>query len=55
MMAEWVTKPFVIVRVASLDDDPGVRPERHIWVSHNVPWLAYGADLDTFAEMPPSK
>jgi hypothetical protein len=55
MMAEWVTKPFVIVRVASLDDDPGVRPERHIWVSHDVPWLAYGADLDTFAEMPPSK
>lgn len=41
LMAEWVDKPHVIVRVATLDDDPGMVPVRHIWRSHDVPWLAY--------------
>ncbi|WP_416364007.1 GFA family protein [Pseudomonas sp. NFX183] len=43
LMAERRHQPHVIVRVATLDDDPGVRPTSHIWTSHDVPWLAYQA------------
>ncbi len=41
LMAERPNLPIVIVRVATLDDDPGVAAEHHIWVSHDVPWLQY--------------
>jgi hypothetical protein len=40
-MAERGHQPHVIVRVATLDDDPGVRPTAHIWTAHDVPWLAH--------------
>jgi ADP-ribosyl-[dinitrogen reductase] hydrolase len=29
-----------ILRVATLDADPVLRPVIHIWKSHDVPWLA---------------
>lgn len=29
-----------ILRVATLDDDPVIRPVIHIWTAHDVPWLA---------------
>ncbi len=32
-------QPHVILRVATLDDDPGARPEFDIWTSRDVPWL----------------
>ena len=54
LIAEWLEKPQVIVRVATLDEDPAVRPRGHIWVSHRVPWLAHGAELPGFDEAPPS-
>lgn len=41
LMAERPHLPMVIVRVATLDEDPGVLAEHHIWVSHDVPWLRY--------------
>ena len=41
LIAERGYQPYVIVRVATLDDDPGVRPTSHIWTAHEVPWLAY--------------
>ena len=28
-----------MLSVATLDDDPGVGPFKHIWVSHDAPWL----------------
>ncbi|MDC7705032.1 GFA family protein [Vogesella indigofera] len=40
LMAERAAQPHVIVRVATLDDDPGVSPQQHIWCSHDRPWLA---------------
>jgi hypothetical protein len=55
LMAEWVAQPQVILRVATLDDDPGVTPKAHIWVSHRVPWLAHGTDLMSFDAAPPAK
>jgi ADP-ribosyl-[dinitrogen reductase] hydrolase len=39
LVAERLVQPHVIIRVATLDDDPALRPEAHIWVSHDVPWL----------------
>jgi ADP-ribosyl-[dinitrogen reductase] hydrolase len=41
LVAERLGQPHVIARVATLDDDPGLKPEAHIWVSHDVPWLEY--------------
>ena len=39
LMAERLAQPHVIVRVATLDDDPKMTPQAHIWTSHDVPWL----------------
>lgn len=54
-MAEWVGEDSVILRLGSLDTDPGSKPIAHIWRSHSKPWLAYGNDLPEFDEAPPSK
>jgi len=39
-----------------LDDDPGVRPESHIFVGSKAPWYDITDDLPQFAEsgLPPS-
>ncbi|MCK0163299.1 GFA family protein [Marinobacter sp. S6332] len=41
LVAERPVQPHVIIRVATLDDDPELRPEAHIWASHHEPWLEY--------------
>lgn len=43
----------VIVRVATLDDDPGQTPQWHIWASDEVPWLQYGPQIPAYAEWEP--
>lgn len=52
LMAERTSLPHVIVRVATLDDDPYKTPQRHIWTSHDVPWLAY-EDMATYPQWQP--
>ena len=52
LMAEWRGQDQVIVRVATLDDDPGAQAVAHIWVSHDVPWLADASDVRVFDETP---
>lgn len=47
-------QPNVIVRVASLDDDPGLRAQFHIWTSHEVPWLEY-RDVPRFETWQPGR
>ncbi|WP_428033634.1 GFA family protein [Amphritea sp.] len=32
--------PHIILRLGSLDDDPQVAEEKHIWVSQKAPWYA---------------
>jgi hypothetical protein len=39
LIAEFPAKSHVLLRVATLDDDPGVRPTVHIWTSEHAPWL----------------
>jgi len=41
LMAERVNQLHVIVRAATLDEDPMLTPQMHIWTSHDVPWLEY--------------
>ena len=55
LIAERPAEPHVIVRVATLDEDPGSRPLIHIWRSHEVPWCAYEGDIKDFAEWPPGR
>jgi ADP-ribosyl-[dinitrogen reductase] hydrolase len=52
LMAERPAQPHVILRVATLDDDPGDTPAMHIWTSHAVPWLETADDLPRHAAMP---
>jgi hypothetical protein len=55
LMAEWVAQPQVIVRVATMDDDPGARPSAHIWTSHEVPWLEHQGEIPSFDGAPPPR
>jgi hypothetical protein len=55
IVAERADQPHVVLRVATLDDDPTVRPAVHIWTSHDVPWLVEGEDLPRFPEWPPGR
>lgn len=55
LMAEKSGIPYYILRVASLDDDPGVKPQYMIWKSHEAPWLAYGDHLPAHDEWEPGR
>ncbi len=50
LIAEWVDRPNVILRMGAVDTDPDARPAGHIWMSHARPWLSYGAELPAFLE-----
>ncbi|MGR0138707.1 GFA family protein [Pseudomonas sp. RSP] len=52
LMAERGHQPHVIVRVATLDDDPGVRPTSQSWTAQAKPWLAY-EDVECWSEWKP--
>jgi len=52
LVAERISQPHLIVRIATLDEDPGVIPEVHIWTSHDVTWLAYDG-IPVYPEWPP--
>ena len=34
----------------ALDEDPGLRPERHVWVNQQAPWLQFNDDLARFTD-----
>lgn len=55
LVGERPSQAHVIVRVATLDDDPGMKPEMHIWCSHDVPWLVDGADIHFYEEWQPDR
>jgi len=53
LIAQRQGRDCVILRVATLDDDPGQVPEFQIWGSHEVPWLKYGLSVPAFPEWEP--
>ena len=55
LLAERPTQPHVILRVATLDDDPGTRATMHIWTSHDASWLADSDDVRCYPEGPPGR
>jgi len=55
LLAERPAQPHVLLRVATLGDDPGTRPAMHIWTSHEAPWLADGEDVPRYPEWQPGR
>lgn len=55
LVAERPAQSHVLLRVATLDEDPGRRPMLHIWTSHEAPWLLDEADLPRHAEWQPGR
>ena len=51
-VAERSGAPHVILRVATLDDDPAMRPAMHIWTSHDVRWLDPGEAVPHYETVP---
>ena len=47
-------RSFVSVPAGTLDTDPGIRPEAHIYVASKAPWFAITGDVPQHAEMPPA-
>lgn len=43
---------YAAIPAGSLDDDPGQRPERHIFVASKAPWFEICDELPRFAELP---
>jgi len=53
LVAQRVGKDNFILRVATLDDDPGMEPSLRIWAAHEVPWLRYGPSIPSHPEWEP--
>lgn len=54
VIAERAVQPHVILRVATLDEDPHSRPTGHIWVSDDVAWLEDDENAIFYPKMPPA-
>lgn len=48
--ADWLA-----LAMGSLDDDPGTRPRRHVFVGSKAPWYSITDDLPQFEELPPER
>ena len=46
---------ILVLRVATLDEDPGKAPEFRIWASHEVPWLNYTSEIPVYKEWEPGR
>jgi hypothetical protein len=52
---QWIPSAhgeYFALALGTLDDDPGARPERHIFVGSKAPWFAISDDLPQFATYP---
>jgi hypothetical protein len=52
LMAAWDGASEVVLRVGSLDTDPGTKPRTHIWTSQRAPWHEIADSLPQLAEAP---
>jgi len=55
LIAAWQGEDEIIVRIGSLDDDPGSRPILHIWTSMKAPWFEITDGLRQLKAAAPSK
>ncbi len=54
LVAERVSQPNVIVRIATLDENPNMTPQMHIWTSQDLPWLGY-ENIPAYPEWQPGR
>jgi hypothetical protein len=47
-------RKLAVVPLGALDDDPGIRPQEHIFVASKAAWDEISDDLPQHAEVPPS-
>ena len=47
---EWPDGPEVSIRMGTFDDDPGIRPQFHTFVSAKAPWVEILDDLPQYAD-----
>jgi len=47
--SEWIA-----VALGTLDVDPSIRPNMHVFVGSKAPWFAIADDLPQFDELPPA-
>jgi hypothetical protein len=50
-----VERNVVSVPAGSLDSDPGISPNGHIYVDSKAPWFEITDDWPQFAQMPPRR
>jgi hypothetical protein len=43
----------VLIPAGTIDDDPGIRPQAHIFVAYKAPWFEITDNLPQFAKKPP--
>jgi hypothetical protein len=55
LVAERPNQPHVILRVATLDDDPALRPTMHIWRSQDASWLQDEGNVPSYQEWQPGR
>ncbi|MGH8146847.1 MAG: GFA family protein [Rhodanobacteraceae bacterium] len=55
LVAERSGQPYVLLRVATLDEDPDARPAMHIWRSHDVPWLQDEEEIPSYKGWQPGR
>ncbi len=54
LMAQRPTQAHVIVRVATLDEDPQLTPTEHIWTEHARAWLGTN-DIPCYRQFNPHR
>lgn len=54
LVAEKVGHPYFILRIATLNDDPGTKPAAHIWTAHDEHWLEH-KDIPEYEEWQPGR
>jgi hypothetical protein len=50
--AHWPEGDEISIRLGALDDDPGTRPQFHIFVGSKAPWFDIAGPLPQYAELP---
>ncbi len=54
ILSKFDADPSVLsLPLGTLDDDPGIRPQMHVFVASKAPWFTIADDLPQFAELPP--
>jgi hypothetical protein len=52
LVASRAIHPHVVLRVATLDEDPGMTPQGHFWTDRDVSWLQDGGDILSYPTIP---